>query len=281
MKHTSNQLGNQYDIYQKANYIVSYPNIEFEAKIAGMLKQEDILKELHRNNLRIDDVVKRKEFHHFYQKGSIQRTFIFSRGSEMVWIKEKNSGDIAYTSVLQAPVLIRRERKLEPTKNREYRKYFLGALSYDFRGSLEKNAVDISFWFEEFLFTITPMMSKMGKRILLQTEIEYNGHSRSAQRPAKNTIINVSSIDYLNERIEYWSFDVGNATKRMIPAHSYHRTVGSMHNALTQSKFFVEKILEPKPTMKKGVGNSRAYKIAKGIPETIIFVCKKYGGEIR
>lgn len=82
-------------------------------------------------------------------------------------------------------------------------------------------------------------------------------------------------VDYLNERIQYWSFRDWNATTRTISAYSYHRKISSFHDALVNAGFSVVKILEPEPTMKGGIGNSREYKKAQKIPETIIFQAVK------
>ena len=83
-------------------------------------------------------------------------------------------------------------------------------------------------------------------------------------------------VDYLNERIQHWSFSDWNASgDRKVSAYSYHRTVSSIYNALVRAGFTIEKILEPKPIMKGGVGNTRKYEAAKRIPETIILVSKK------
>jgi len=82
-------------------------------------------------------------------------------------------------------------------------------------------------------------------------------------------------VDYLNERIQYWSFRDWNASTRTIPAYSYHRTASAIYNALVDAGFSVGRIIEPKPTMKGGIGNSREYKKAQRIPETIIFQCIK------
>jgi len=76
----------------KSDYIISYPDIEFETKIQvarGSLAISEILNNFKKNHIKIDEIIKRDEFHHFYKMGDIHRAFIFTRGSRDVWIKEK------------------------------------------------------------------------------------------------------------------------------------------------------------------------------------------------
>ncbi len=175
----------------KSDYIVSYPGIEFEAKIQATKESsavKEILSNFKKNHIKIDEIIKRDEFHHFYKKGDIHRAFIFMRGSRDVWIKEKHQTKVLRTPILEAPILVRYEKKLKP-KDRLYKKLFYETLYWHYEGSFQKECVDVSFWFENFLFTLTFANAIKNKIYFSQIEIEYDGHSKLARAPRKKTIL--------------------------------------------------------------------------------------------
>ena len=80
------------------------------------------------------------------------------------------------------------------------------------------------------------------------------------------------NFDYLNDRTIYWHFRVG---KKNIAAYSYHRPISTIFNALVDSGFRVEKILEPRPDIHSTAYYDESYNLAKRLPFTIIFVASK------
>jgi len=75
-------------------YDVSYPDKEFECKISfdqvGLNKIiRFILESVKNKKITLDDIVLRKEYHHFYEDKKTHRAFIFASESKEVWIKKK------------------------------------------------------------------------------------------------------------------------------------------------------------------------------------------------
>lgn len=165
---------------EKRGHVISYPAIEIEAKIdANSVICQKITHGF--RNYRIDEISQRKEFHHYYERRTTSRTFIFVQGSNEVWIKEKVFIKLNFT-LSKIPILIRREKKLKPTDH-NYPKLFLETLKWHYVGSFYKECVDVSFWFENLLFTITFANATVGKAVLSQIELEYDGHSSNIKRP--------------------------------------------------------------------------------------------------
>lgn len=160
--------------------------MEMETKInPSLVNLEGIFYNL--KNFRNDEIIHRKEFHHYHRKVGTSRAFIFIQGSGEVWIKEKISRRLCYTP-LKIPILLRQERKIRPNDT-DYHKLFLDTLNWKFVGSFYKECVDVSFWFGSFLFTITFMNAIINKSILSQIELEYDGHSSNIKRPTIEKIM--------------------------------------------------------------------------------------------
>lgn len=173
-------------------YNISYPQIEFECKMSSTSAEiielyNSISKNVKNGIIEIDEVVSRKEFHHFCDDKKTHRALIFTLGSKEVWIKEKSDAKIVYSPQYKIPILVRREKKLEP-KDSGYDKLFSKTLKSDYIGSFKKECTDISFWFKNFLFTITISESVAGKSIFSQVEIEYDGHHLNIKRPSKKIL---------------------------------------------------------------------------------------------
>jgi len=88
----------------------------------------------------------------------------------------------------------------------------------------------------------------------------------------KGNVSILEHFDYFNERKRLWNFVVNG---RKIRAYSFHRMLSSIHNSLVDAGFMVEKILEPKPTVKPMEGYQGDVELAKHIPYTVIFVANK------
>lgn len=184
---------NQYNKYLPADkrreYKQSYPDTEFECKVIfTSVELSKIIRfmsiSILNNKIEIDEITQRQEFHHFYSDRNIHRAFIFSRGSREVWIKEKSDNNTTYSPQYSIPLLIRREKKLKPADSMYY-KLFLETLKWNYIGSFRKESIDVSFWFKNFLYTVTIAESNTGWSKFTQIEIEYDGHSPQAKRPSK------------------------------------------------------------------------------------------------
>jgi len=166
---------------KKLKYVITYPAIEIETKInPRLVNLTGIIYNL--KNFRIDEIIQRKEFHHYHEQGKASRNFIFVQGSDEVWIKEKTFRKLHYTP-FKVPILLRQEKKIRPGDS-NYHKLFLDTLNWQHVGSFYKECVDISFWFENLLFTVTFMNAILGKSILSQIELEFDGHSSNIKRPS-------------------------------------------------------------------------------------------------
>ena len=190
---------NQYNKYlladKKREYKQSYPYTEFECKVVFIPANlgeiiRFILTNIRNNKISIDEIAQRQEFHHFYSNRNIHRAFVFLRGSREVWIKEKSGGNATYSPQYNIPILIRREKKLKPA-DLIYSKLFLETLRWNYAGSFQKESIDISLWFKQFLYTITIAESNTSWSKFMQIEIEYDGHSLQAKHPSKKTVISL------------------------------------------------------------------------------------------
>jgi hypothetical protein len=65
---------------------------------------------------------------------------------------------------------------------------FIKTLKSEYIGSFQKNCVDISFWFKNFLFTMTIAQSNTGWSEFSQVEIEYDGYTFLSKSPNKKVI---------------------------------------------------------------------------------------------
>jgi ubiquinone/menaquinone biosynthesis C-methylase UbiE len=82
----------------------------------------------------------------------------------------------------------------------------------------------------------------------------------------------MSTFDYLNERVIRWTFRTRGAN---VPAYSYHRRIGTIVNALIESGFMIQTIVEPSPSIRSVGGYRRAYHLAKRLPYTLIIKARK------
>jgi hypothetical protein len=167
-----------------------------------------MLKNVRNNKLTLDDIVLRKEYHHFYDEKRMHIAFIFALGSKEVWIKEKSDTNIVHTPRYKIPILIRKEKKIRPS-DLGYDKLFLKTLKSDYIASFKKECIDISFWFENFLFTITVAESVTNKSSLSQIEIEYDGRCQNTECPSRKSLLTLFDkvSPYIITRIGYAFYD--------------------------------------------------------------------------
>lgn len=202
MKTDFNSIARRLDVYTKhyminkrRSYSISYPHKEFECKIKFTSHTLDkiirsILASIKEKSIEIDEIVRRQEFHHFYGNKKTHRAFIFLQGSKEVWIKEKSKNRVVHTHKFNVPILVRKEEKLRP-KDLIYSRYFLDTLKWNYVGSFNKKCIDISFWFNSFLYTITIAESHTGWRKLSQIEIEYDGHAIRTKKPSEKRVLSL------------------------------------------------------------------------------------------
>jgi ubiquinone/menaquinone biosynthesis C-methylase UbiE len=82
----------------------------------------------------------------------------------------------------------------------------------------------------------------------------------------------MATFDYLNERVIHWTFRI---TGVDVPAYSYHRRIDTILNALIESGFKIQKVIEPSPSI-RSVGNyRRTYHLAKRLPYTLLIKAEK------
>lgn len=176
----------------KRKFAASFPDIEFECKIPLKVNNlkiitKSILKNIKSSKFILDDVVLREEFHHFYGNSMNMGAFIFMLGSEEVWIKRKSDINTIRSPKHNIPILVRKEKKLKP-KDLLYQKIFQETLKLDYIGSFKKSCVDISFWFNNFLFTVTVARANNNQSDFCQIEIEYDGHNIRCSAPSKKNL---------------------------------------------------------------------------------------------
>jgi adenylate kinase family enzyme len=82
----------------------------------------------------------------------------------------------------------------------------------------------------------------------------------------------MATFDYLNERVIRWTFRTRGAA---VPAYSYHRRIGTILNALIESGFKIQRVIEPSPSIRSVGGYRRAYRLAKRLPYTLIIKAEK------
>lgn len=190
-----NSFANKFKYKRKLNskLLSSYPEIEFECKIptspsnlAAITRL--ILEKIRDFKIVLDSVASRREFHHFYGDEKNMGAFIFLQGSREVWIKKKRGANIIYSPQHKIPILMRGERKLKP-RDSLYNKLFKEILKLDYIGSFQKDCVDVSFWLENALFTVTVAQSVTNQSNFSQIEIEYDGHRINSNLPSKKNLL--------------------------------------------------------------------------------------------
>lgn len=200
--------------YKKGDYIYAYEDLEAECKVDAKSIDVELLAACINDRTRIDGVVVRDETHKFYKNGpdtcAVISNFeqIDENGNvvknDIPVIKLKNGRILVKSPNLDLPVLFRIERKF--AKGEEFYDTIMDSLAtWEYLGTLQKEAADVAFWLDDYHFTMTAANGYCGTNVLSQLEIEFDGYAKNKKEPSITQILkgfddvfNILPVGYLS-----------------------------------------------------------------------------------